>query len=167
MTSLAEMEVSDADLAELVGCSARYVRKLATDGKLHRVGRNTFVLGEALPAMIEEMNAGGGGAKQLMAERVRKLAADATLAELTLAKAKGEVALVSEFERGQSIRFALIRARMLQVPQRAVVQIVAERDESKIKAVLFAEINEALTDAADEELNENEIEENENDDDHE
>ena len=168
MTSLADMEVSDADLAALVGCSARYVRKLATEGKIHRVGRNTFVLGDALQAVIQEMTAGGGGAKQLMAERVRKLSADATLSELALAKAKGEVALVSEFERAQSIRFALIRARMLQVPQRAVVQIVAERDETKIKAVLFAEITEALTDAADEELDEDDInEENQNDDEHE
>jgi len=168
MTNLVEFEVTDADLAALVGCSARYVRKLASEGKIHRVGRNTFVLGDALQAVIQEMTAGGGSGKQLMQERVRKLAADATLSELTLAKAKGEVALISEFERAQTIRFALIRARMMQVPQRAVVQIVAERDETKIKAVLFAEITEALTDAADEELDEADInEENQTDDENE
>jgi len=167
MTSLVDMQVTDADLAALVGCSARYVRKLATEGKIHRVGRNTFVLGDALQAVIEQMNAGGGSAKQLMAERVRKLAADATLSELALAKAKGEVALVGEFERAQSIRFALIRARIMQIPQRAVVQIVAERDETKIKAVLAAEIHQALTDAADQEIDETDLEEDNTDDEHE
>ncbi len=164
MTSLADMEVGDAELAALVGCSARYVRKLATDGKIQRVGRNTFVLGDALQAVIQEMTASGGGAKQLMAERVRKLSADATLSELALAKARGEVALVSEFERGQSIRFALIRARMMEIPYRAVVQIVAERDETKIKSVLAAEIHQALTEAADQEIDETDFEENETDD---
>lgn len=154
MTSLVELEVTDADLAALVGCSARYVRKLATEGKIHRVAPNTFVLGDALQAIIEQMNAGGGSAKQLMAERVRKLAADATLSELALAKAKGEVALVGEIERGWNGKMALIRARMGQIPQRAVVQIVAERDETKIKAVLSAEIHQALNDAADEEIDE-------------
>lgn len=168
MTNLVELEVTDADLAALAGCSARYVRKLATEGKLHRVGRNTFVLGEALPAVIQALTAGGGSGKQLMQERVRKLAADATLSELTLAKAKGEVALISEFERAQSMRFAIIRARMLQTPQRAVLQLLGEKDETTFKQTLKAEIHQALTDAADEELDEDDInEENQNDDEHE
>ncbi len=167
MTNLVDFEVTDADLAALVGCSARYVRKLASEGKIRRVGRNTFVLGDALQAVIQEMTAGGGGAKQLMAERVRKLSADATLSELALAKARGEVAPVADFERAQSLRFALIRARMMQIPYRAVVQIVAERDEAKIKSVLAAEIHQALTEAADQEIDETELEENQTDDDNE
>lgn len=161
MSDLINLEVSDADLAALAGCSARYVRKLAADGKINRVGRNTFRLGDALQGVIANMHSGSGSAKQLIAERIRKLSADATLAELTLAKARSEVALISEFQRAQAMRNAIIQTNMLNVAARSAMQIVGETNESRIKAVLTKEIRDALQQASEAEI---EPEELENDD---
>lgn len=161
MTDLAETEVRDTDLAALVGCTARYVRKLATEGHIERTGRNTFKLG-AISKVIKHLHRADGTAAQLVAERVRKLKADATLAELQLAKERGELAPLEETTRAWERATAQIRARMMQIPQRAVVQIVAERDEGRIKDVLANEIRLALTDTADTEID---LDEDENPDD--
>ena len=69
-------------------------------------------------------------------------------AELELAKARGEVAPVREFERTQAARYAMIRANCLNVPQRAVLQLLGETDEATFKRKLRAEIVLALETAA-------------------
>lgn len=158
MTDLANLEVSDRDLAALVGCTARYVRKLAQDGAIERVGRNTFKLG-AISTVVQHLHRSQGTAAQLIAERVRKLTADATLAELQLAKERGEVAPLSEITRAWERSTAQIRARMMQIPQRAVVQLINEPDEARIKAVLMGEIKLALTEASEPEITEADLDE--------
>lgn len=165
LTDLAETEVRDTDLAALVGCTARYVRKLAQDGVIKRAGRNTFKLG-AISTIIQHLHRAEGAAAQLVAERVRKLKAEATLAELQLAKERGEVAPLEETARAWERATAQIRARMMQIPQRAVVQLISEPDETRIKDVLANEIKLALTDASDPEITEADLDEDcaENDD---
>lgn len=158
LTDLAETEVRDTDLAALVGCTARYVRKLAQDGVIERAGRNTFKLG-SISTIIQHLHRAQGTAAQLGAERVRKLKAEATLAELQLAKERGEVAPLEEITRAWERATAQIRARMMQIPQRAVVQLVGESDETKIKAVLMGEIKLALTEASDPEISEADLDE--------
>lgn len=153
MTDLAETEVRDTDLAALVGCTARYVRKLAQDGVIERAGRNTFKLG-TISTIIQHLHRSQGTAAQLVAERVRKLKADATLAELQLAKEKGAVALVEEFERAQNLRNAITRTNMMLIPSRAVLQLLGETDERRFRDVLTAEIRAALKQAADAKLEE-------------
>lgn len=146
--NLKDMEVTDAQLAELAGCSARYVRKLATDGDIQRVGRNTFVLGPALKGVIAQMNSGGGSNQQLLAERIRKLKADADLAELTLAKERGDIAPVQEFERAQAKIMAAIQVNILNVPSRAVLQLLSCGDEALFKSTLRSELVLALQQSA-------------------
>jgi len=149
MTDLADIEVTDAGLAGLVGCSPRYIRRLAQDGKITRVGRNTFKLGDAIRGVLDQLSGGSDRlGKQLMEERIRKVRADATRAELELAKAAGEVAPVAEFEHAQ-VRFAAtVQANLLNVPARAVLRIIGETSETEIKGVLRAEIVTALKQAA-------------------
>jgi phage terminase Nu1 subunit (DNA packaging protein) len=74
----------------------------------------------------------------------RKLAAETLKAELELAKAKGEVAPVFEFERAQANVFATLRTNIMNVPQRVVVQLIGETDETRFKDVLRAELALAL-----------------------
>jgi phage terminase Nu1 subunit (DNA packaging protein) len=80
--------------------------------------------------------------------RKRKQLAETRLAELELAKACGDVAPVREFERAQAAIFATIRANVMNVPQRVVVQLLGETDESVFKAKLRAELVLALESAA-------------------
>ena len=90
--------------------------------------------------------------------KCRKMLADAQLAELELAQKKGEVALIAEFERAQAMVFAAIRANIMNVPQRAVLQLLGETDERAFKEKLKAELVLALETSAEEELEEEEIE---------
>lgn len=79
--------------------------------------------------------------------RHRKLAAEASLAELELAKQMGRVALIDEFERVQARVMAIIRANLLNVPARASLQLLGVTDESVFKSVLRAEIAQAIDQA--------------------
>lgn len=91
----------------------------------------------------------------------RKLAAEAERAELDLAKEKGQVAPVREFERAQAAAMAAIRANMRNVPGRAVLQLLGCTDEQEFKTKLMAEIDLALVTAAEAEID---IEEDEDED---
>lgn len=90
--------------------------------------------------------------------KLRKQKAETELAELELAEKKGEVALIAEFERAQAMVFAAIRANIMNVPQRAVLQLLGETDERAFKEKLKAELVLALETSAEEELEEEEIE---------
>lgn len=146
--NLQDTEVSDAELAALVGLTDRRIRQLAQAGKLKRTGRNRFRLGDAVRVMLDEAAENNEGS-ELQKERLRKLRAEATMAELELAKERGEVALVSEFENVQTARATLIRANIMQVPTRAVLQLLGETSEEVFKSKLKAELALALQSAAD------------------
>lgn len=79
----------------------------------------------------------------------RKLAAETGKAELEFALARSEVAPVTEFERMQAKAYAVIRQNILNVPQRAVLQLLGETDEGVFKAKLRAELVMALEQSAD------------------
>ncbi|ENM1723554.1 terminase small subunit [Escherichia coli] len=147
MSKLTDMMVTDADLAELTGLSSRRIRQLVESGRLMRSGRNRYQLAEVFMALVEEMS-GGDKASELTAERVRKLRAEATLAELELAKQRGEVAPIEEFQSVWTNRFTIIRANMLQLPQRVVTMLIGETDERRFKQVMTEEIKQILTAAA-------------------
>ncbi|EKI8352492.1 terminase small subunit [Escherichia coli] len=147
MSKLTDMMVTDADLAELTGLSSRRIRQLVESGRLTRAGRNRYQLAEVFMALVEEMS-GGDKASELTAERVRKLRAEATLAELELAKQRGEVAPIDEFQSVWANRFTIIRANMLQLPQRVVTMLIGETDERRFKQVMTEEIKQILTAAA-------------------
>lgn len=68
--------------------------------------------------------------------------------ELELAKARGEVAPIREFERVQAARYAITRANVMNVPARAVLQLLGCTDEAEFKAKLRKELTLALETAA-------------------
>lgn len=84
--------------------------------------------------------------------RRRKLQAETAKAELELAKACGDVATIKDFERAQAAAFAQIRANVMNVAQRVVIQLLGETDEAIFKAKLRAELTLALEAAAEADL---------------
>lgn len=136
--------VSDAELAALAGVSARRIRQMIEAGDLERVGRGRLALGASIKAMIE-LAAGNGSA--LQRERTRAIKAQADMRELELLRARGEVALISEFHAVQAHTATLIRTNLMNVRTRAVLQLLNENDETRFKQVLRAEIVLALQQA--------------------
>lgn len=149
MSVTPETIVSDVELAALMKVSARRIRQLAEAGTLERVGVNKYQLGPSFQALLEEASGSGSA---LVRERTRKLSAEATRAELQLAKERGEVARIDEFERVQTARAVVIKTNVMRVPQRAVLQLLGETSETRFKAVLREEIILALKSAAEAKL---------------
>lgn len=159
-----EMTVSDRDLAQLAGVSDRRIRAMAEAGILERHGRGKYLLGPSIRALL---NNAADNASELQRERTRKMAADADLAELEYARRKNLIAPVEQMQLALERIFALMRASMLNIPQRTVMQIVGDTDEARIKRVLNEEISAALAGMADVEIGpeffETQTEENGND----
>ncbi|MCB8769396.1 terminase small subunit [Acinetobacter soli] len=88
--------------------------------------------------------------------KLRKAKAETELAELELAEKKGQVALIAEFERAQAVVFGIIRSNMMNIPQRAVLQLLGETDARIFKEKLKAEIVLALETASEAELEDDE-----------
>lgn len=82
----------------------------------------------------------------------RKQKADAELAEIKTAKAKGEVALLDEIERQYNEAAHEIKARLRQIQSRAAPQLLGVKTEKEIKVILLDEIDEALLSIAKDEL---------------
>jgi phage terminase Nu1 subunit (DNA packaging protein) len=83
---------------------------------------------------------------------LRKLQAETLVAELKLAQARAEVAPVVEFEKATARMMATIRANVLNVPARAVLQLLGQTDETAFKRILKAELALALEQSADADL---------------
>ena len=103
---------------------------------------------------VEE--ATGGIPDDIEMLRIRKQKAETELAELELATKKGEVALIAEFERIQAMVFAAIRANVMNVPQRAVLQLLGETDERVFKEKLKTELVLALETSAESDFEDDE-----------
>ncbi len=137
--------ITDAELAALAGVSARRIRQMIEAGDLERVGRGRLALGASMKALIE-LAAGNGSA--LQRERTRAIKAQADLRELEFMRARGAVALISDFERVQAARAAVIRQNMLNIGQRACLRLLGEKSEEVFKRVLREEVTLALKSAA-------------------
>lgn len=74
----------------------------------------------------------------------RRLAAQTLKAELELAQARAEVAPLWQMERAVQTAFAEVRANMRNLPARVVRMLIGETDETRFKAVLQGEIDQAL-----------------------
>jgi len=80
----------------------------------------------------------------------RKLAAEAELAELEIAKKKGEVVDIGQMKTELSNRFTELRTAIRRIPERCALRLVGEMDEVVIKDTILDEIDMALEAIADE-----------------
>lgn len=96
--------------------------------------------------------AAGDGPKDLDEIERRTATAKMLEAELSLAKKRGEVASILDFERAQAKLNAEIRTNVMNVPQRVVLQLLGCTDETEFKSKLRAELMLALQAAAEADL---------------
>lgn len=152
-------DVNKAELCSLMGVTPPTVDGWVRNGcpikqKGARGVASTFNTAEVMKWLRDKAREEGSGtalADEAELKR-RKLASEAEKAELDLAKAKGEVAPVREFERATAMLMAAIRSNVMNVPGRAVLQLLGESDELVFKSKLRAELTLALETAAEEDL---------------
>lgn len=86
----------------------------------------------------------------------RETRAKTELSELELAKAKGEVAPIAEFEKIWAMAMGQLRQNIMNVPQRVVLTLLGETDETVFKQKLREELILALEQTAEAEFFEDE-----------
>lgn len=147
--------VNREELAEIFGVSLNTItawlrngcpyQEKGRQGKPWRFNTRDVAEWQREQAQIE---ASGDGPLDEQELKLRKLAAEATQAELDLARDRRQVAPISEFERARAMENATIRANVMNVPGRVVTQLIGETDEARFKEVLAAELVQALESAA-------------------
>lgn len=113
-----------------------------------RGGRHQFNIQEVVAWREQRaVIAATGNTTQIDMEEAkrRKVAAEAGIVELELARKKGQVADLEEVERKLSNKFAQLSSRLRKVPERVVMQVLGETDEVKVKKMILREIDECLT----------------------
>jgi phage terminase Nu1 subunit (DNA packaging protein) len=113
-----------------------------------------FDLAEVIKWYADRKAAAAAGEAPTDLDEINRRTATAKMlqAELELAKQMGEVATIRDFERAQAAAFAEIRSNIMNVPQRVVLQLLGETDETKFKDVLRTELTLALQAAAEADL---------------
>lgn len=163
------VQLNRSDIADHMGISLPTVDRWVKEGMpvVQRGGRGVqwiFDLADVIRWRVERAtkDANADAPDDLSAIEKRTAQAKMHQAELALAKDRGEVATIRDFERAQAKAFAEIRANVMNVPQRVVLRLLGETDETTFKQVLRAELTEALKAAAEAALTlEDEEEENE------
>jgi Phage DNA packaging protein, Nu1 subunit of terminase len=137
-------------IARLFNLTPRRVQQLAKDGVIPKAARGEYALAPAVRGYISFLqdrleNPGSESKISLNAERARKTKAEADIAEMEAAKRKGELIAADEVAEAWQIIMAEVRANLLHnVPVRIAALAKAENDETKIKAMVKAEIADAL-----------------------
>ena len=121
------------------------VERAAKRGEAHKF--NSAELARWLREKAIEQATGQTTADETELKR-RRLQAETGKSELEFAKARGDVAPIYEFERAQAKMMAVIRTNIMNVPARAVLQLLGETNEADFKAKLRAELILALEQSA-------------------
>jgi len=117
------------------------VSERGSRGKPWRI--NTAEVSAWLEQRAKESAAGGDQADERELKR-RKLAAETAKVELELAKVRGEVVPLAQLERALANTFAEIKTNIRSVPSRVATAIIGESNETRIKAVILKELDQAL-----------------------
>lgn len=114
---------------------------------------NTAEVSAWLEQRAKESAPGGEQADERELKR-RKLAAETAKVELELARVRGEVVPLRQLERALANAFAEVKTNLRSVPSRVATAIIGEESETRIKAVILKEIDQALETLGDLDLDE-------------
>lgn len=137
-------EATAAQVANLCNLTARRVQQLAKDGVIPRAGRGRYPLVAAVRAYVrylQEIVDGRPRTPQdatLNAARARKMNAEAELAELELARARGLMVTVPDYERALGAVLDRLVGRLRALPARLthLGEAVEVEAEAEVEAIV-------------------------------
>lgn len=140
-------------IAKLLMLSDRRVQQLTKEGVIPKAAHGRYELAPAVQGYIRYLQERSLRSDESPAdyhvEKARLTKAQADIAEIDAAKASGEVAPVAQIEKAWANFCAETRVKARNIPDRVVSLIVGCTDEREIKAVLFHEIDQVLSEMAD------------------
>ena len=136
-------------IAKLLLLTDRRVQQLAKDGIIPKAERGRYELAPCVQGYIRflqdrNVTAGAGSPIDYAAEKAKKLKAERQRVELELSRAQGEVVPLAQLERALANVFAEVKTNIRSVPSRVATAILGEESETRIKAVILKEIDQAL-----------------------
>jgi len=143
-------EVNKTEAADFFGVSIGTVdqwirRGLPSERREKNVVLNTAQVTQWLEAQASERVASGAMPSGTVDEaRVRKITADAALAELQLERERGEVVRIEDVAKAIADEYAATRAKLLAIPTKLAPRIAIETNEHTCRELLAREITEAL-----------------------
>lgn len=142
------------DLASYVPTQAELGRLFGIDPKTVRDRMGNGTLAPTKSTLAEHIRAHNTRGSKLNAEveRARKTAADADLAELKFAKAKGEVVEIEFVEVGVTAVLGATRSALLALPGRLGPMIAPLTNENEATKLIRDEIHDALRGVAESEI---------------
>jgi len=147
----APIEVSTADLAKVFGISTRRIAQLVEERVLVRTARGMFDLGEAVRSYLsyrEQRLAVKLGAGPLHEARRRYLEARTRTAELAAEERVGKLVPADQVEASFAAVVTAVRSHLLAVPAKVAARAGMCKTAVEVKALLQAEIAEALSELA-------------------
>lgn len=129
-------------MAAIVGMTERRLQQLANEG-MPKAGRDGYPLAACVQWIIEYWRKRAtqtplGDARRRIAE------AEATQAEISLARARAEVAPVATLARSYGEACARVRTRMMAIPSKVAPQVHRMKTIAEIEATVRREVVEAL-----------------------
>jgi len=155
----AEMEVSGADLGDLLDMSTRWVQRLAAEGVLARIRPGRFALKESVLVYVRHVRELAGQGKiprnlldsgegadpdELLREKIRLTRANADAREMEALVMAGELLDRGCLEEELGRLVTAFRARVLSIPQKLAGRLQGEKDPRRIEAMLKEALHEAL-----------------------
>ena len=152
----AEQTIAISALARVLKLTTRRVNQLAAEGVIPKTGRGRFELAPAVQGYIAYLQSRAQGApdaadgnQAYQGERTRKIAAEASIAELGLAKARGEVVSVKIAAEAVGDALASCRLRLLGIGAAIAPRLEIAENAAAMKAIVDEAVLAALEDISD------------------
>ena len=145
------------DISTYLGIVPRRIQQLVRDEGMPQAARGKYDLYKCgawyiryLQKKVQQgaTQAGDDGMLSWRSERARAMRAEASLKEMELARARGELVSVDEATRLWDDTLSRIRSRMISSVATGAVQLVGVRTTAEAHAVLEAVVDDALSSAS-------------------
>lgn len=138
--------VSGPVLAEMIGVTPRHLSNLEKAGAVVKLERGGYDLRKSVRGMCQYLRdqKEKGDGTTYEADKARKMAADADLAEIEAAKAAGKLIDTRLIRRRWESAVVACRTKLLTIPDRAAPKVIVAPSLDAAKKTLADEISDAL-----------------------
>lgn len=143
----AKFEVTNAELCALLGVTRNTVKEYVKAGLFKPLRYGVYDAAVAVPAVcayLRKSSAGVPTSAEADADRARIIAAKAEMAEMELARQKGELWRKDHVIYVFGGQMTLTRARLLAIPTRVAPQLLGCQTVAEIAAKVQNEVHDAL-----------------------
>ena len=147
------VEVTEKELSEYLGLSDRRVRQLATQGVVIKSRRGRYDLKASVQGYINQLKQGGGeGLEKIKvakeAEQLKHEQAKRRLTELKVQKAERKLHAQEDVEYLWNSAAVSVKSRLTAIPTKIAPSLVGIEDRKEIQAILKREVDDALNELA-------------------